>query len=275
MIRETTSINNHTYRFAPKAWAEGMPVIDDPISMMRCTNKVYLWELLRRRPAGARDHDHPGQDGNLEEVGGPAELSGRAEDPGRRRSRAASGRPTNMAGAEQIVASSSSKAPTSASRRNSCRPSSTGASACSTGGRCSSASTRWRAATGRSSTTAGRRADRGRPRTIAVEDAPQEVVDDRRARGQPDRRRPLRRRPQAGPDGTVYVIEINDNPNLDTGRGPGAERRSLPHHHQRFHPKDRSPMTSPGCHSFAAAGAAGLCPRCCRRHRRHHHAGDR
>jgi glutathione synthase/RimK-type ligase-like ATP-grasp enzyme len=45
-IRETTSITNHTYRFARRAWAEGMPVIDDPISMMRCTNKVYLWERL-------------------------------------------------------------------------------------------------------------------------------------------------------------------------------------------------------------------------------------
>ena len=46
MIRETTSITNHTYRFARRAWSEGMPVIDDPISMMRCTNKVYLWERL-------------------------------------------------------------------------------------------------------------------------------------------------------------------------------------------------------------------------------------
>jgi glutathione synthase/RimK-type ligase-like ATP-grasp enzyme len=46
MIRETTSITNHTYRFARRAWAEGMPVIDDPVSMMRCTNKIYLWERL-------------------------------------------------------------------------------------------------------------------------------------------------------------------------------------------------------------------------------------
>jgi glutathione synthase/RimK-type ligase-like ATP-grasp enzyme len=45
-IRETTSIRNHTYRFAQRARAEGMPVIDDPISMIRCTNKVYLWERL-------------------------------------------------------------------------------------------------------------------------------------------------------------------------------------------------------------------------------------
>src|SRR6201998_4155428 len=45
-IRETTSVDNHTYRFARRAWQEGMPVIDDPISMIRCTNKVFLMELL-------------------------------------------------------------------------------------------------------------------------------------------------------------------------------------------------------------------------------------
>src|SRR6202045_257440 len=45
-IRETTSIDNHTYRFARRAWQEGMPVIDDPISMIGCTNKVFLMELL-------------------------------------------------------------------------------------------------------------------------------------------------------------------------------------------------------------------------------------
>ncbi len=45
-IRETTSISNHTYRFARRAEQEGMPVIDDPLSMIRCTNKVYLDELM-------------------------------------------------------------------------------------------------------------------------------------------------------------------------------------------------------------------------------------
>lgn len=45
-IRETTNIDNHTYRFARRAVQEGMPVIDDPVSMIRCTNKVYLTELL-------------------------------------------------------------------------------------------------------------------------------------------------------------------------------------------------------------------------------------
>jgi glutathione synthase/RimK-type ligase-like ATP-grasp enzyme len=47
-IRETTSIDNHTYRFARRAWQEGMPVIDDPMSMIRCTNKVFLMELLQQ-----------------------------------------------------------------------------------------------------------------------------------------------------------------------------------------------------------------------------------
>lgn len=46
-IRETTSIPHHTFRFAKKAEAEGMPVIDDPTSILRCGNKVYLAELLR------------------------------------------------------------------------------------------------------------------------------------------------------------------------------------------------------------------------------------
>ena len=45
-IRETTSIDNHTYRFARRAEQEGMPVIDDTVSMIRCTNKVYIKELM-------------------------------------------------------------------------------------------------------------------------------------------------------------------------------------------------------------------------------------
>jgi glutathione synthase/RimK-type ligase-like ATP-grasp enzyme len=47
-IRETTSINDHTYRFARKAASEGMVVMDDPQSIARCTNKVFLAELLER-----------------------------------------------------------------------------------------------------------------------------------------------------------------------------------------------------------------------------------
>jgi glutathione synthase/RimK-type ligase-like ATP-grasp enzyme len=46
-IRETTALDHHTYRFAKKAEAEGIPVIDDPVSILRCTNKIYLAELLQ------------------------------------------------------------------------------------------------------------------------------------------------------------------------------------------------------------------------------------
>jgi glutathione synthase/RimK-type ligase-like ATP-grasp enzyme len=47
-IRETTAVNHHTYRFARRALAEDMVVIDDPRSIVRCTNKVYLAETLAR-----------------------------------------------------------------------------------------------------------------------------------------------------------------------------------------------------------------------------------
>ena len=47
-LRETTSVNHHTYRFARKAVAEGMVVVDDPESILKCTNKVFLAELLER-----------------------------------------------------------------------------------------------------------------------------------------------------------------------------------------------------------------------------------
>ncbi len=46
-IRDTTRIAHYTYRFAKKAESEDMVVIDDPRSILLCTNKVYLAELLR------------------------------------------------------------------------------------------------------------------------------------------------------------------------------------------------------------------------------------
>ncbi|UII33262.1 RimK family protein [Fulvivirga ulvae] len=45
-IRETTNVNHYTYRFAKKAESEGLVVIDDSNSILKCTNKVYLHELL-------------------------------------------------------------------------------------------------------------------------------------------------------------------------------------------------------------------------------------
>lgn len=45
-IRETTRIDHHTYRFAKKAESMGLVVIDDPTSILRCTNKIYLADLF-------------------------------------------------------------------------------------------------------------------------------------------------------------------------------------------------------------------------------------
>ena len=47
-IRDTTFINSYTYRFSRRAFREGLVVIDDPQSIVRCTNKVCLAELLAR-----------------------------------------------------------------------------------------------------------------------------------------------------------------------------------------------------------------------------------
>ena len=48
-IRDTTRVNHYTYRFARQAAAEGLVVIDDPDSILKCSNKVYLAELLSQR----------------------------------------------------------------------------------------------------------------------------------------------------------------------------------------------------------------------------------
>jgi glutathione synthase/RimK-type ligase-like ATP-grasp enzyme len=47
-LRETTWVNNHTYRFARRAEAEGLVVIDSPRSILRCTNKVFQAEAFAR-----------------------------------------------------------------------------------------------------------------------------------------------------------------------------------------------------------------------------------
>lgn len=45
-IRTTTAIDHYSYRFAKKAEMEGLVVIDDPTSILRCTNKIYLADLF-------------------------------------------------------------------------------------------------------------------------------------------------------------------------------------------------------------------------------------
>ncbi|MDP5133637.1 MAG: RimK family protein [Paraglaciecola sp.] len=45
-IRETTSIKHHTYELARKGEKEGMVVMDDPTSILRCCNKVFLHDAF-------------------------------------------------------------------------------------------------------------------------------------------------------------------------------------------------------------------------------------
>ena len=47
-LRETTRVDHHTYRFARRAEAAGLVVVDDPDSIVRCTNKVFQHELFHR-----------------------------------------------------------------------------------------------------------------------------------------------------------------------------------------------------------------------------------
>lgn len=47
-IRETTSVNNYTYHFSRSAYAEGLVVIDDPWSILRCSNKIFQNERFRQ-----------------------------------------------------------------------------------------------------------------------------------------------------------------------------------------------------------------------------------
>ncbi len=41
-------MNHHTYRFARRAAAEGLVVIDDAESILKCANKVYMAEVMAR-----------------------------------------------------------------------------------------------------------------------------------------------------------------------------------------------------------------------------------
>lgn len=48
-IRDTTAVNHYTYRFARRAESVGLAVIDDSMSILRCANKIYLAELMRHQ----------------------------------------------------------------------------------------------------------------------------------------------------------------------------------------------------------------------------------
>lgn len=66
-IRETTAVNHRTYRFATRAAAEGLVVIDDPEAIVRCTNKVYQAELFARHGIPS-PRTHVMHEGNVHEL---------------------------------------------------------------------------------------------------------------------------------------------------------------------------------------------------------------
>jgi glutathione synthase/RimK-type ligase-like ATP-grasp enzyme len=47
-VRDLTNPTNHAFRAALSAEARGVPVIDDPRSIIRCSNKVFVHEVLAR-----------------------------------------------------------------------------------------------------------------------------------------------------------------------------------------------------------------------------------
>ena len=217
-IRETTASDNHTYRFAHRAEKEGMVVMDDPTSILRCTNKIFLNDLMVSRKLAVPRTEILYRDDpkGMKDVCRQAGLSAGAEDSrwlvlarrgqgGRRGSAGEGGRRPVPAQLRCCW------------RRNSSIPSSTGASACSIASRCTPASTTCRAVTGRSTTTAPRaRPSRGGFETIAVRTRRRMWSSWRLNATQPigdglygvDLK-------QVG-DKPV-VIEVNDNPSIDAG----------------------------------------------------------
>jgi glutathione synthase/RimK-type ligase-like ATP-grasp enzyme len=47
-IRTVTAINHYSFTFSQTAEGLGMPVIDDTASIIKCSNKIFLYELFRR-----------------------------------------------------------------------------------------------------------------------------------------------------------------------------------------------------------------------------------
>lgn len=76
-LRETTGVDHRTWRLARRAEREGLVVLDDPESIIRCTNKVYQAEVFQRHriPAPRTLVVHRGNVDRIEpEVGLPCVL---------------------------------------------------------------------------------------------------------------------------------------------------------------------------------------------------------
>jgi glutathione synthase/RimK-type ligase-like ATP-grasp enzyme len=52
-LRETTAIDHHSYRIAQEAESRGLVVMDDPNSILRCCNKVFLHDAFHYSGVGA------------------------------------------------------------------------------------------------------------------------------------------------------------------------------------------------------------------------------
>ena len=214
-IRETTSIDNHTYRFARRAWQEGMPVIDDPISMIRCTNKVFLMELLQQNqvPTPPTDHHQPrtptvqGDRRARPAAGGqnPRRLVLARRTQDRIRGRVQTHRDELFEETDLVLAQKF--LPTDFDWR-------VGVLAGEPLFVC-----QYRMARGHWQVVKYRpdgSSHEGGFRAFGLDQAPCRGDRHRGARGAADRRRFLRRRPQADRHGIV-VMEVNDNPSLEHG----------------------------------------------------------
>lgn len=79
-IRTTTSLNHYTYYMSQKAASNDLVVIDDPVSIIRCTNKVYLSELFQKENIPAPKSkllfrvDRPSYASVTEQIGSPFVL---------------------------------------------------------------------------------------------------------------------------------------------------------------------------------------------------------
>ncbi|GAB3766960.1 RimK family protein [Ramlibacter monticola] len=71
--RASPEVNGVTYEFVRRAEALGMPVVDDPESILKCLNKVYMHELMTRHGI-AQPRTLIVQRGNLDEVVGTLGL---------------------------------------------------------------------------------------------------------------------------------------------------------------------------------------------------------
>src|SRR5205085_8114901 len=65
--RASPEVDGISYEFVRRAESLGMPVIDDPESILKCTNKVYMHELMSRHRI-AQPRTLIVQRGNLDQV---------------------------------------------------------------------------------------------------------------------------------------------------------------------------------------------------------------